>query len=232
MINIAICDDNIEHLSAITSIVQQTKELGIVFIQAFSMWKELLRSCEETIYDIVILDVQMGNSPEGIHAAQELNRKVPMCKIIFLSAYLEYAPEVYDTKHVYFLLKAQMLERLPKVMTKIAENVRLERQQNLCIRRKNDCLYLFNREIIYLERKIRTTFIYSNDEKRYDTTENLDSLQERLSTDHFLRCHTSFLINTDFLYRATRTELTLRGGLSIPVSRKYGKNVLEYLYRR
>ena len=36
----------------------------------------------------------------------------PFCQIIFLSSYLSYATEVYETEHIYFILKSQLHQRI------------------------------------------------------------------------------------------------------------------------
>ena len=41
----------------------------------------------------------------GIELANELNSTLPECRIIYLTGYLDYAPDVYTTEHVWFVLK-------------------------------------------------------------------------------------------------------------------------------
>ena len=35
-----------------------------------------------------------------------MKQYAPFCQIIFLSSYLSYATEVYETEHIYFILKS------------------------------------------------------------------------------------------------------------------------------
>ena len=44
--------------------------------------------------------------------AQSMKQYAPFCQIIFLSSYLSYATEVYETEHIYFILKSQLHQRI------------------------------------------------------------------------------------------------------------------------
>ncbi|EKC47003.1 Response regulator of the LytR/AlgR family, partial [human gut metagenome] len=48
----------------------------------------------------------------GIRLAQSMKHYAPFCQIIFLSSYLSYATEVYETEHIYFILKSQLHQRI------------------------------------------------------------------------------------------------------------------------
>jgi two-component SAPR family response regulator len=54
----------------------------------------------------------------GIDFASKINQIAPSCIIIFISNYLNYATEVYDVAHVYFILKSELNERLPRALEK------------------------------------------------------------------------------------------------------------------
>ena len=47
----------------------------------------------------------------GIDAAKQINLIQPSAQIIFISSYLEYFSDVYETEHLYFVLKSQMAQR-------------------------------------------------------------------------------------------------------------------------
>ncbi|MDY5881603.1 MAG: hypothetical protein SPJ63_07635, partial [Oscillospiraceae bacterium] len=60
----------------------------------------------------------------------------PTSKIIFISSYSGYLMDVYETEHVYFVLKPNMEERLPAALQKaLASTARLRRNEHrkLCV---------------------------------------------------------------------------------------------------
>lgn len=67
--------------------------------------------------DIAIMDIEYENRQfNGITLSKELNKKLPLCQIIYLTWVLEFAPEVYDTIHCYFVLKQNEEKMLPRAM--------------------------------------------------------------------------------------------------------------------
>lgn len=54
--------------------------------------------------DILIMDIRLSNA-NGIELAKQVKRVYPHTAVIFISAYLEYAPFVYEVDHVYFIYK-------------------------------------------------------------------------------------------------------------------------------
>lgn len=55
----------------------------------------------------------------------------------------------------------------------------------------------------------------------------MDELTETLKEFDFLRCHQSYLVNSKFIQSYSRTEIDA-GGDTIPVSRRYTKDVRDY----
>ena len=59
---------------------------------------------------IALLDICMPEQEHPFGAKHEALRA--FCQIIFLSSYLSYATEVYETEHIYFILKSQLHQRI------------------------------------------------------------------------------------------------------------------------
>lgn len=61
--------------------------------------------------DILIMDIRLSNA-NGIELAKQVKRVYPHTAVIFISAYLEYAPFVYEVDHVYFIVLKKHLTSL------------------------------------------------------------------------------------------------------------------------
>lgn len=75
--------------------------------------------------DLILLDIRM-QWKDGIALAGQINQASPRCQIIFLTGYIDYATMVYETRHLYFVLKPQMDPMLPRAMDKALAFLRVE----------------------------------------------------------------------------------------------------------
>ena len=62
-------------------------------------------------YDIAFLDIDMGDS-SGIDLARTLRRETPGVVIVFLTNFIQYAPEGFEVQAFRYLLKRDMNEKL------------------------------------------------------------------------------------------------------------------------
>lgn len=69
----------------------------------FQNGSELLKE-EHPKMHILFMDIEMPGE-SGIDLAMEVNRKWPECRIIYLTNYWSYAMDVYETHHVYYIVK-------------------------------------------------------------------------------------------------------------------------------
>ena len=96
-------------------------------------------------------------------------------------------------------------------------------QLYLIIHTKQNDIRLPQSKILYLERIMRTTNIYTADGV-YQTPERLDSISERLCP-WFCLSHRSYLINGRHIINLDRHHAILSNEISIPVSRTCYENV-------
>ena len=114
---IGLCDDNPLHLRMISQEIQRLCGMREIEaeIHTWTSGAQLLKEIETYDIQLYILDIRM---PEitGIDAAKQINLIQPSAQIIFISSYLEYFSDVYETEHLYFVLKSQMAQRLPDAL--------------------------------------------------------------------------------------------------------------------
>ena len=56
---------------------------------------------------ILFMDIEMSDE-NGIDLAMEVNRKWPKCQVVYLTNFWSYAMEVYETRHVYYIVKEKI----------------------------------------------------------------------------------------------------------------------------
>ena len=103
MIKIAICDDERE-LREVTAARLREYFADEALIASFESGEALLRAVREENcrYQLAVLDIELGEM-NGIAVGEALNRLLPTCQIIYLTGYLDYAPDAYATRHTYYV---------------------------------------------------------------------------------------------------------------------------------
>lgn len=221
MISIAICEDNSVHTQRLHNMVEPLLNVPYT-ITAFSSGQKFCHSLEEgeNSYDLVFMDIELeADSMTGIQLAQKINSISPHTQIIYTSQYLEYASPVYETKHVYFVHKAQMDQYLEKALDSALKNLEIIRGQYLYFKKRKRQFRIPQSDILYMERILRNTDIYTREEK-HSTSDSLKTLMEQLSPS-FVLCHRSFVVNLKAVSSFSREKITLFNGQTIPVGRTH-----------
>ena len=163
-------------------------------------------------------------------------------QIIFVSQYLEFASDVYETSHLYFVNKEKLLEYLPKALTAAHEKYALRGEHYLYFQFSYKEYQVPQNDVLYLEHIARqtcihtATHVYSANEKLHPATqvyssgEKLQDLLNRMGSQ-FCSCHKSFAVNLYQVRTLHHTCITLRNGVSVPVSRSRYPHVRDVFAR-
>lgn len=219
MLKIAICEDNTIHAEMILSVLE--KELSQpCHTYVFSSGTELLATVSSG-FDIICMDIQLEQGcTSGIQLAQQISLSCPDTQIIFISQFLEYASPVYETKHVYFVYKEQLSTYLPKALLAAVRNLENCHEHYLEFDFNKMHYRIPQREILYLERNLRTTYVHTKDGNVYSTAPKLQELQKQLQP-FFCQCHRSFLVNLNTVKTLNRSCAVLSDNTYIPIGRNY-----------
>ncbi len=195
--------------------------------------KEVLDS--QTPIDIIFLDIQMPNET-GIDFLKKQNIQA---KVIFTTAYSEYALESYDLDAVDYLLKPINEERFDKAITKVktlldteykaqALNQSDDTSQNyLTIKSGAEVHKLYLNELIHLEAE-GEYIKYITKDKEYYVLGSLKKLAEELPSS-FLQVHRSHIIALDHIKAREHYNLILKDLSRIPIGKTYRSEVLKVL---
>ena len=157
MLQIAICDDQPLHGEATAKAVAEHVNGADAEIRTFESPEALLSEIRQAGYDprIAILDIRMEEL-DGISLARQINGLRPACAIIFLTAFLEYATDVYEADHVYFIVKSELRERIGPALEK-ALHSEPGKVSLLYYRADTSVQTVPAAEVLYLERCLRKT---------------------------------------------------------------------------
>lgn len=222
---IGICDDEpmiLTETQRILTTYANTTTDSTIF--SFSSSTDLLAFAKKKHLDLVFMDIELKETT-GIEAAKQLSVIQPDCQIVYLTNYIDYATDVYETEHCYYLLKSQLEKRLPDVMKKVEARLDIL-HEHLVINSKSRKHIIPVREICYIESNKHLTYIHTTTEL-IETAEKLDDITAKLNGVTFVRCHKSYLISLNHIKTYERQRFTLKQGVEIPISRRYIKSAKE-----
>lgn len=223
---IAVCDDNAVHLDSALRRLSRMDALKAANLFTFSDPNAMLDwLVTQPNLDIAILDIRMERS--GIEIAGQINRLYPECQIVFITAYIDYAPQVYDVEHTYLVLKSEMDERLEKAVEKALKKLEKNETRQIAVSFKGQQQLLPIGTVRLIERRGRLTIIRSASGE-YQTYERPDPMITHCRDD-FLRCHHSFFVNRAWISAVNKEQLVLRDGTAVPMSRTYAAHIRQAL---
>lgn len=172
---------------------------------------------------IVFLDIQM---PEI--KGTEFAKLVPATtKIIFTTAYSEYALEGYELDAFDYLLKPIAFPRFLKAVQKIKIEVP-DFGDTLTIKSGYDLFKVKIEDITHIESDSEYVVFYANG-KKIMSYQSLKSLEKALDPSRFIRVHRSFIVNKSKVTGLKGRDLIL-SDLIIPVSDSYYEKVKQELF--
>lgn len=187
-------------------------------IKSFQAPAELLFSAKEETVQLLITDISLAPFfGTGIDVAHALRMLQPECRTIFLSSQIAYALEVFDTDPLYFILKDEYPERLPRAIACFLRHLSAQNQYIQVIAESKTVTVPLN-QLLYCEHSNRTTQLVLTD-NRILCYASINRLHKQLPSDRFVICHKSYLVNLQYVHSYSRHTLTLTDGTEIPISR-------------
>lgn len=184
--------------------------------------------------DLMFLDIQMPILT-GIEFLKSLSNPP---KVIFTTAYREYALESYELEVVDYLLKPISFERFFKAINKFlksTENTKTVIKETLNIQEDTNFLYInMNKkhhkvmfaDILYAESLKDYVRIHTNN-STITTKEKISDFEKKLPS-YFIRTHRSYIVNSNKITAFTAQDIEI-GDLEIPIGISYKQNVIETL---
>ncbi|NRT13437.1 LytTR family DNA-binding domain-containing protein [Flavobacterium sp. 14A] len=179
---------------------------------------------KETVH-IVFLDIQMPEI-KGTDFAKLIPSST---KIIFTTAYSEYALEGFELNAIDYLLKPIAFQRFLQAVQKIkAEQAQVIANDTLTIKSGYDFFKVKLDDITHIESDSEYVNFYSNG-KKIMSYQSLKSLEKTLDPNKFIRVHRSYIVNKNKVTGLKGRDLLL-SDLIIPVSDSYYDKVKQDLF--
>jgi two-component system LytT family response regulator len=183
--------------------------------------------------DVVFLDIDLGRYT----GFDLLERVPPIFKIIFVTAYDEYAIRAFQVNALDYLLKPIHPERLRDAVERLgnphqpADGFRLEPYDKILVSHQTYSRLVAVNYISYIEACGDYTRIHTQDGFTGTLHHTIKRWMERLPESLFLQSHRSYIVNTDRIVRLDKKnrdsyEIVLdHPEARVPVSRGFSRKI-------
>lgn len=237
MLRVIICDDDSLLLQKIEHIINEILEsLEIkarihTYSNADQISNHILSSC-----DIALLDIDISNSKyNGMDLARRLREFRKDSIIIFITNFIEYAPEGYEVRAFRYILKRDLATELVPYIQQAIEHINSSKE-TMKIQINGEIIDLLLDDILFWEVQQHTVTVYvmrdsyGKNIKTYTLYTSLSELEDQLGPRGFLRVHKSYLVNMKHISKFQCREAILDNGTVLRVSEKsYAENKKKYL---
>ncbi len=214
---VAICDDNQQEARFLEALVQAWAARNDyvvrteLFPSAEAFW---FRYAEQKDYDILLLDIEMGEM-DGVALAKLVRKDNETVQIVFVTGYSEYISEGYDVAALHYLMKPVKQEKLYEVLERAVQKIK-KNEQVLVLEHSGETVRIPLYEIRYIEVNQNYVTVHA---KREITVKKALKEFEDLLDERFYRVGRSFIINLNGIEKVTRTEIYLACGTVLPLPR-------------
>jgi len=185
--------------------------------------------------DLIFLDINMPDI-SGLSFAKSMSKDY---KVIFTTAYREYAVDGFDLRAVDYLLKPISFERLLQGVNKFFEEnsspvhspsgeIRMEKDDSIFVRSDRKMVKVNFKDIVFIESLSDYLKIHLEGGKVLVTRDTISNIEARLPISDFIRIHRSFMVSKNKIETFTSDTIGI-GKHEIPISRSYRDAVIDKL---
>lgn len=230
MLHIAICDDETDFVTHLTTLIQQyAAETGEeIKITAYYDGMELAERYDTSI-DLIFLDIQM-RLLDGLHTAQRIRELDENVGIIFLTTLTQYGLEGYQYQAADYIIKPIKYVRLKAELNQWLKKHRHNDSPSIVVVNDSGKYKITLKSLRYAETFNRKLLLHTEQENII-SYKSMKEMEQELSQAGFVRCHTSYLVNLFYVKGVQKLEITLITGEQIPISQPKRKAFMEQLTR-
>jgi DNA-binding LytR/AlgR family response regulator len=232
--NVIIVDDEPLALEVIETYLENFPELILKGKCANAI--EAFEALENEHIDLMFLDIQMPQI-SGIDFLKSLKNPP---KVIFTTAFSNYALEGFELNVVDYLLKPFSLERFSKAVQKFKEiylmneksiTPEIEELPDYIFVKADKKLIKVHFEDIFFVEGLKDYVMLHTPSGRIVTLQTMKSLEEKLPSDTFIRVHRSFIVNLKLIELLESNSLIVKKK-KIPIGKNYKDELFNIINQK
>lgn len=233
MINVAIVDDFNDDAVILTSALREIEDDFKVRFNTFifNNGESFLMNYVESKFDLVFLDIELGNE-NGIEVAKKLRDLDKTIIIIFVTNMSKYATAGYEVDALDYIIKPVNKYALSLKMSRIISRLQKNQTNSIVIKSINDEIIKVPVERIKYLEVDGHYIIYHTTDGEYKEYVTLKQAEKKINSSKFIRCNRGFLVNLSYV-DSVKKDTCLIGKDALIVSRpqknSFMKAFIEYL---
>lgn len=231
MLQIAICDDNVDELSNMVQLINlyRTSKNFSCEYAVFPNGFELISTLEKgKHYDLYFLDIIMPGFM-GIDLAKEIRSFNKTAPILFFTSSPEFALESYSVKAINYVLKPITKEKFFFTFDEVLEQIKVEKDEDAIVVKSNEGIQkILISNLVFAEVIGRNVLYHLISGKVMECTESFSSVCDNLlKYGCFIKPHRSYLVNMQYVDTIDNHQISLQTISTVPIAQGKAREIKE-----
>jgi len=174
----------------------------------------LFRYADDKVWDILLLDIEMG-AMDGVTMAKKIRARNEAVQIVFITGYSDYIAEGYEVAALHYLMKPVNKDKLFAVLDRALEK-RKQEERCLNLEAYGEMVRIPFYETRYLD--VHQNYVTVHAKADYTVKRTLGDVERELD-DRFCRVGRAVILNLKYIQRVTKTDVHLSDGTTLPLPR-------------
>ena len=175
---------------------------NIDILAEFDNGLDVLKFIQNNFVDVIFLDINIPQL-DGMLLAKTISQFKYKPKIVFITAYKEYAVDAFELDAFDYVLKPYSDDRIKSTLKKLEKieikndeviNTNTTTSGNLTLWKENKLVVVNIEEIYYCEARERETLVYTKD-GHYIYKNSMTEFEKKLTLEKFFKTHRSYIVN-------------------------------------
>jgi len=226
---VIICDDNLQEQKRYTAMLEKlaAKHNVPLELSRYETATSLLFDAQDPKFtaELIFMDIHMPNM-NGDEAARRLRENGYVNDIVFLTISQKHFRDAFDVQALHYVVKNETTEsEFEKIFLRALQSQNEKKQKYVSYSGGGETRNILLNSIRYFEIYRGIVKVYYDKEHTFEFPQKtLSELENELSEYGFFKTHKSYLVSLTSIEKITYTQITLRDGTKIPLSRhKYAE---------
>lgn len=231
MYHIAVVEDERECSGQIQEFLKQyEQENGVQFkITVFEDGVQILEHYKP-VYDMILMDIDMPGM-NGMDAADQIRQTDQEVVLVFITNLASFAIRGYEVGALDYVMKPVNYSNFSMRLTRALKRSRAREPRQIMLTLPDGVRKLDVKDIYYVEVQNRTLH-YHTAEGTFAARGTLQSAEQMLSADFFVRCNHWYMVNLRHV-KEVRKNVVVVGSYELEISRRnrtpFLKALAEYM---